>query len=80
MKYMSIEQRKQKKAKIKEELEEITLIWKNGSIEDKLNTYAMKNLIKLANYKQICMSSNINKIELVSILKMVTNNDDLPIR
>jgi hypothetical protein len=61
-------------------LEEIARIWKNGSIEDKLNTYGIKNLIKLANYKKICMISNMDKAELVSILKTVTNIEDLPIR
>jgi hypothetical protein len=74
------EEREQKKVNKKAELEEITRIWKHGSIEDKLNTYGMKNLIKLANYKQISIDSTIHKTELVSILKSVTNNEDLPIR
>ena len=80
MKYMSIEQRKHKKDKMKAELEEITKIWKNGSIEAKLHTYGIKNLIKLANYKQIYVASTMNKLELVSILKNITLVDDLPIR
>jgi hypothetical protein len=71
---------KEQKTKKQSELEEIARIWKNGSIEDKLNTYGIKNLIKLANYKKICMISNMDKAELVSILKTVTNIEDLPIR
>ena len=74
------EERERKRANTKAELEEITRIWKYGSIEDKLNTYGMKNLIKLANYKQISIDSTMHKTELVSILKSVTNNEDLPIR
>ena len=81
---LSTEERKQqksmKRAEFKEILEEIKHIWKNGSVEDKLYTYSMKNLIKLANNKQLYITPNIDKTELVSILKPVTNMDDLPIR
>ena len=58
----------------------ITEIWRSGTIEEKLNTYGLKNLVKLALRKNICGCETMPKEELVGKLKDVTLIEDLPIR
>jgi hypothetical protein len=70
----------ERKRKAKVDLGELSNIWTNGTIEDKLNTYGIANLKKLARKKDITGYETMEKADLVSILKDITILKDLPIR